>query len=298
MPKDILPLYDICGLVESSPSPGDFIADRLDHYLETHKNLYFPHKHSFYHLVFFTSGTGRHSIDFVNFHVQPGQIYYMVPGQVHDWDFEPGINGYIINFSVNYISQFLNDPRYVEQFRFFSGIVQDQVLAISFEGQNRLIQLFELIINEVSVAGEFSNDMIRSALVQLFIITSRNGGGQISRKVSGNNLIVLRNFQKLIDLHYKNKKLTKEYAAMLYITPNHLNALSKDVMGRPAGELIRDRVILEAKRLLINAGITISEISNALDFTDNSYFTKFFKKYTGITPEAFRKQFGNKSLSI
>ncbi|WP_242692211.1 helix-turn-helix domain-containing protein [Aridibaculum aurantiacum] len=77
---------------------------------------------------------------------------------------------------------------------------------------------------------------------------------------------------------------------MLYVTPNHLNALCKDVTGRPAGELIRDRVLLEAKRLLINAKMSISEIALELDFTDNSYFTKFFKKYEGVTPEVFRKQ--------
>lgn len=102
--------------------------------------------------------------------------------------------------------------------------------------------------------------------------------------------VVLRNFQKLIDQNYKEKKLTKDYAALLYVTPNHLNALSKDVTGRSAGELIRDRILLEAKRLLINAKMTVSEIAAELDFIDNSYFTKFFKKYEGVTPEAFRKQ--------
>ncbi|MEJ7682130.1 MAG: helix-turn-helix domain-containing protein [Segetibacter sp.] len=104
------------------------------------------------------------------------------------------------------------------------------------------------------------------------------------------NSLLLRNFQKLIDRHYKEKKLTKDYAAMLYVTPNHLNALSKDVMGRSAGELIRDRLLLEAKRLLVNAEMTVSEIAFELDFEDNSYFSKFFKKYVGLTPEIFRKQ--------
>lgn len=78
---------------------------------------------------------------------------------------------------------------------------------------------------------------------------------------------------------------------MLYVTPNYLNALSKDVTDRSAGELIRDRILLEAKRLLTNAKMTISEIALELDFMDNSYFTRFFKKYEGVTPETFRKQF-------
>jgi len=64
--------------------------------------------------------------------------------------------------------------------------------------------------------------------------------------------------------------------------------------GRSAGELIRDRILLEAKRLLINARMSISEIAGELEFSDNSYFTKFFKKYEGVTPDAFKKQFVKK----
>jgi AraC-like DNA-binding protein len=132
--------------------------------------------------------------------------------------------------------------------------------------------------------------MVRAALVQLFILVSRHTGADAAKQTTNYNTVVLRNFQKLIDQHYKEKKLTKDYAAMLYITPNHLNALCKDVTGRSAGELIRDRVLLEAKRLLVNAKLTISQIANELQFMDNSYFSKFFKKYESITPEVFRKQ--------
>mgnify|MGYP001608602554 CR=1 FL=1 len=85
-------------------------------------------------------------------------------------------------------------------------------------------------------------------------------------------------------------RLPKQYAELLYITPNHLNALCNDVLGVPAGEVIRNRIILEAKRLLINNDMTVLEIANHLNFADNSYFTKFFKKLEGITPEEFRKR--------
>jgi AraC family transcriptional activator of pobA len=60
------------------------------------------------------------------------------------------------------------------------------------------------------------------------------------------------------------------------------------MLGRPAGEVIRERVLLEAKRLLVSSAIGIAEIAWELQFKDNSYFTKFFKKYTGTTPEEFR----------
>ncbi|WP_432713706.1 helix-turn-helix domain-containing protein [Pedobacter sp.] len=66
--------------------------------------------------------------------------------------------------------------------------------------------------------------------------------------------------------------------------------MTNDYLGISAGQLIRDRVILEAKRLLINMKLSIADISIQLDFNDQSYFIKFFKKHTGTTPSIFRKQ--------
>ncbi|RZJ89724.1 MAG: AraC family transcriptional regulator [Chryseobacterium sp.] len=103
------------------------------------------------------------------------------------------------------------------------------------------------------------------------------------------NYTVYKNFLQLIEEHYLNLRFPKEYAEILYITPNHLNALCKDLAGIPAGDLIRARIILESKRLLINLNLSIAEIAERLNFKDNSYFNRFFKKYEGITPEKFRK---------
>jgi len=101
---------------------------------------------------------------------------------------------------------------------------------------------------------------------------------------------VMGSFRKLLDQNYKTMRLPSEYAAMLFVTPNHLNVLSRDLLGRSAGEVIRDRVLLEAKRLLTNAGMTGAQIAGELNFQDNSYFNRFFKKYEGVTPEEFRRK--------
>lgn len=86
--------------------------------------------------------------------------------------------------------------------------------------------------------------------------------------------------------------MPKEYAGLLFITPNHLNALCKASVGKSAGEMIRDRLLLEAKRMLANSAMSVSEIAYDLRFEDNAYFSRFFKKYTGHTPEEFRKTQG------
>jgi AraC-like DNA-binding protein len=289
MSKQVLPIYAINTLKNTPVPRKDFVADRFANYLDEHKNLHFPHKHSFYHFVYFSKGLGKHSIDFISFNVEAGQIYFMIPGQVHSWEFEFQPDGYIVNFSEEYLNALITNTRYVDQFNFFSGNANEQVITIPKDGRHQVEQILETVVREGNSKEELKDDFARAALIQLFILVSR-----YTSKANGNeknyNSLLLRNFQKLIDQYYKEKKLTKDYASMLYVTPNHLNALSKDITGHSAGELIRDRIILEAKRLLVNAKLTVSEIAHELDFVDNSYFSKFFKKYVGVTPEIFRKQ--------
>src|SRR6187397_1537596 len=125
MSKQVLPTYSIQTLKDTPLSAKDFVADHFGHYLDEHKNLHFPHKHSFYHLVYFSKGSGSHSIDFINFPVETGQVYFMVPGQVHAWKFEVQPDGYIVNFSEQYINALIANPRYLDQFSFFSGIANE-----------------------------------------------------------------------------------------------------------------------------------------------------------------------------
>jgi AraC family transcriptional regulator, transcriptional activator of pobA len=288
MSKQTLPTYSINTLKDAPVAAKELVADYFAHYLDEHKNLRFPHKHSFFHLVYFSKGTGNHSIDFVNFPVENGQIYFMIPGQVHSWNFELQPDGYIVNFAEQYLQSFIANPAYLNQFPFFSGIANEQVISIPTEGRQQIETILKNIVQEGNSDAALKEDFVKTALLQLFIVVNRYTNKRSSEHQNSYNAVLLRNFQNLIDQHYKEKKLTKEYAVMLYITPNHLNALSKDVTNQSAGELIRNRVLLEAKRLLVNAKMNIAEIAFNLGFTDNSYFTKFFKKYEGVTPEAFR----------
>jgi len=285
--QNTFPVYDICKL--SDFQQEDLLISRFAAYLQKHKDLYFPHKHTFYHLVLFTKGAGTHAIDFKTFDVTPNQIYFMIPGQVHSWNFEGEVDGYVIHFSSSFFESFLLKNEYLDQFPFFSGVIEDAVIQIDPSIQQKIIGLFEDIITESEITDRMSLDLIRSLLLQVFILLSRTTTGQKEKQALPYNYTLLKTFQKLIDKNFATLKLPRDYAELMYITPNHLNALCNDLLGISAGEVIRNRVLLEAKRLLINLDLTIAEIGYQLNFNDNSYFTKFFKKYTGSTPEEFRK---------
>ncbi|PJJ83131.1 helix-turn-helix domain-containing protein [Mucilaginibacter auburnensis] len=283
--KTSIPVYDICSLTNNTED--DILINRFAAYLAKHKNLFIPHKHSFYHLVYFTQGSGSQTIDFEYVPVKPHQIYFMVPGQVHNWNFEGNVDGYIINFSAGFFQSFLLKAGYLDELPFFSGIVADSVIDIPVDVQANAIALFEQLVTEHDGNKPLKADMIRATLLKLFITIARLTPAQ--RNAPTYNYTLLRNFQKLIEKNYTTLKLPKEYAELLFITPNHLNALCNAMLGISAGEVIRNRIALEAKRLLINRELTVAEIADQLNFADNSYFTKFFKKQAGVTPEEFRR---------
>jgi len=284
------PVYDICTL--SDFSQDDIIVSRFAPYLAHHKNLHAAHRHTFYHMVLFMQGAGSHTIDFESFKVKPYQIYFMIPGQVHSWNFEGFTDGYVINFSSSFFNTFLLNPAYPENFSFFSGDLKDAVIDLPEVLHFRIVALFEEIIKESESREPQNTDMLRLLMLQVFILTSRLSSS--SRGPASYTKTLLKTFQKLVDLNYISLKLPKDYAELLYITPNHLNAVCKDLLGIPVGEVIRNRILLEAKRLLTNHQLSIAEIAYALNFSDNSYFTKFFKKTENITPEEFRKRLLNK----
>lgn len=289
MSKAHIPTYDICSLAMGKPASEDILVARFTDYLAAHPDIRFPHRHSFYHLAFFTKGGGSHTIDFERFPVKAGQLYFMVPGQVHSWFFEGKIEGYVINVSAGFFNAFLQDAEYVERFPFFSGVSTEGVVQLPKQRFPEVEELFEKMLVEINGEEAYSQDMLRLLLLEMFVKVSRVTRQDKTRQELPHNYVLLRNFRKLVEQHYMQLRLPKEYAALLYVTPNYLNAFCRDMLGKSAGEIIRDRVLLEAKRLLINADISIATIAYQLSFADNSYFTKFFKKYAGVTPEEFRK---------
>jgi AraC family transcriptional activator of pobA len=288
MKKDI-PVYNIGAL--SAVRREDILIRRFAPYLETHQHLRLPHKHDFYHLLLFTKGSGTHSIDFQTFPVKPYQLYFMIPGQVHSWNFEGETDGYVINFSVPFFQSFLLNPDYIEQFPFFSGVLENSVVNLPGNLQTEIHQLFEQIITEAETDHRFSMDMVKVLMLQLFITVGRLGFEHTpAAKQTSYNYALLRKFLHLVEEKAGLLKLPKEYAALLFVTPNHLNTLTNEMLGKPTGEVIRDRLILEAKRLMVNLDLSIAEIAYKLNFKDNAYFSRFFKKYTNATPEEFRNQ--------
>jgi len=93
-----------------------------------------------------------------------------------------------------------------------------------------------------------------------------------------------------LDKHFKNEKMVSGYAGMLMVTPNYLNEIIKKTTGFSAGYHIRQRVVLEAKRLAKYSNMCMKEIAYSLDFADSAHFSKFFKTVTGTNFSDYKKE--------
>jgi len=291
MAEKAIPVYDICS-ISGPEGEKDLLVERLSTYLNRHYGqLHHAHRHSFYHLVLFTGGKGHHTIDFQRFELAPSQMYFMSPGQVHSWHFEAGAEGFLVHFNEAFFTSFLKEDNYLDRFPFFQSIPAACVCDLSPSATGRVITVFEAMLKEMEGKTPDYLDMIRLRLLELFILVERDTAHGSTAAARGPKHALLRSYQQLIQKHFRTLKLPRQYAELLYVTPNHLNALCQELLGKTAGDLIRERVLLEAKRLLTNAGWTVAQIAAYLDFADNSYFNRYFKKAEGITPESFRKKF-------
>lgn len=287
-----MPTYSICNLLGADRCMTEIVVTRLRTFMERHQDIQFPHRHDFYQIVLFTRGGGKHSIDFQQFEVAPHQVYYMAPGQIHTWDFDAETDGYLVNFNESFFTSFCHNPHFVRDFPLFSSISGSAVNTLDMSCCGEVEATFAQMLEEFEKKdADFKMDILRGMLSIILVRLSRVVPRAYQEGVSKHNLVLMRQFEILIEQHFREKRLPKEYAELMFVTPNHLNALTNSVVGKSAGELIRDRILLEAKRLLVNSDLMISQIAEILNFEDNAYFTRFFKKYLSVTPEAFRSKY-------
>lgn len=166
------PVDDICSIDQQAQK--DLLFERFDTYREKHyQRLHLPHRQSFYHLVLFTKGQGYQTIDFEKFPVQPYQIYFMAPGQVHSWHFESEVDGFLVHFNEALFYSFLHESHYQERFHFFSGNSADGVCLLPILVYDKVVKLFESILQEIAVGKEQNPAVIRLKRLELFIAIDR-----------------------------------------------------------------------------------------------------------------------------
>jgi len=246
-----------------------------------------PHKHDFYLVFFVEKGSGVHYVDFTQYTVNDYQVYFIRPGQVHNWSLDVNTTGFQLMLSADVMTIFSN----LGAFPFFEQSVPSclSLTQIKFEEFKNQLHEIELVLSD--------NEMLTKEIVLLRLhlmlkLLQKDYLNQFPEHGSSTKPEkMIRKFNVLIDEHFNQESSVNFYANKLNITPNYLNILSQKYLKIPAGDVIKERTILEAKRLLTSTDLSIKEIAYQLGFNDNTYFSKVFKKYTGKTPGDFKQSY-------
>jgi AraC family transcriptional regulator, transcriptional activator of pobA len=255
-----------------------------------HFEVHYPHRHDFFEILFLTQGSGTHTIDFKDHNIKPNSIFFLSPGQIHSISLSKDIYGYIFLFSSEFFLLHKNDKNKIFEFPFFYNTSEEN-LPLELKEQKDidfLKQLFVRGCDENTVNTIESEEVLHSILDLILVYCKKLYPQQMENTGMKKGRLMVKKFKQLIEEQYKENFSVKEYAEFLSVTPNHLNETVKNVMGRTASDLIDEKMIIEIKKLLLHTDLTASEVAYALNFSDQSYFSKFFKKHVKMTPGDFR----------
>ncbi|MCW3464375.1 AraC family transcriptional regulator [Chitinophaga nivalis] len=244
-----------------------------------------PHRHNGYSIDILVKGSVKHAIDFRQYEVQAPAIMLMEPQQVHQH--EMATDAEIIN--IYFTSEFLV-PEMQGIVSCWRCIFSSGLIPLNEEQIAEVMSYADLITKEYNSNKLRKEAVIRNLLNALVIACGRisePSGNWMNAESSQYNMA--RQFKMLVDQHFHVKPQVSDYAEMLFVSPGHLNDTVKALLGRNAKNIIDEKRIMEAKRLLYWEEHSIKQIAAMLNFEDDAYFNRFFKKHTGYTPVSFQR---------
>jgi len=247
-----------------------------------------PHRHSNLTQLFMVQkGGGIAHLDAISYELSPPCILIVPEMSVHDFEWMRDSAGFVLSIASPFTNELSRD--------FTSGshvFGEPAVVDVSAES-NYVDALFTAIHDEhrqaLPMTGQMLDSLIRTLTIWLLRrikprSTATGPPSRASRHYS--------RFTASVDKHYRSHRTVASYADEIGITPSHLNTICQELADTSALAVIHERLLLAARRSLVYTEKTITGVSHSLGFSDPAYFTRFFKRQTGMTPKQFRRQSG------
>jgi AraC family transcriptional regulator, transcriptional activator of pobA len=254
-----------------------------------------PHRHNYYEVLFFKNSGGMHELDFTSYKIKSNSLHFISPEQVHLLRRDKHVSGYVLSFSKDFCYAEKGGTSFIDDFPFFNNPYAAPIISLGAADEKSISDLIGKIKEEYfSEASEKAN--VLSAYLTVLLVTAKRlyKPQSVSGTVMPSRSELTRRFKQSVENNFMKVKSVNDYSKMLNITSGHLNDTVHHDTGRTASEIIHERIILEAKRLLYRSEKSVKEIAYSLGYDDPSYFVKFFKSHADETPENFRRQIREK----
>ena len=247
-----------------------------------------PYRLSFYDITLVTSGAGEFWIDADRYPLHKNAVLFTCPGQTRRWVAD-SLDGLCLFFPDEFLSQHFNDPLFLHRLRFFHEAAGPFELTVSDKRNAYLLDRLGAMRQEISQLRYDSPHLLRAIAYEILVTLNRWYAAEYGQQLDTSQMSAVAAFRQQVERHFASCKQVHQYADMLSLTPGHLNHLCRQHIGHTAGEVIRGRVVVEAKRLLLYSDDPVASIAAALGFDDTSYFGRFFRREVGRTPAAYRR---------
>tara|TARA_R110002124_G_scaffold14843_3_gene65639 strand:+ start:274 stop:1089 length:816 start_codon:yes stop_codon:yes gene_type:complete len=240
-----------------------------------------PHGHKDYlEMIFLTEGAGQHHIDYHQFSVKPYSLYFILPGQIHSWDLTEIPKGYVVMLQKDFL---IDTPLYDRLFQKFPRPLESGYDVSSI--QEEIGYLFQQIEKEYLAKDSHYLSIIQTYIQLLFTKLKRLENVPVNLVESK----LIHHFFDLLNANYRDHKEVGSYADLLHVTGKTLNNTCRKFLNRTTSDVINEKIVVEAKKLLLYTDQNLTEITFELGFSDPSHFNKFFKRATGVLPGIYRK---------
>ena len=273
-----IPLHQLPG--------GSSVPTRVERILPTEQDVRNDvHRHAYHEVFLFRTGNGSHMIDLRSWPVSAPAVHVVAPGQVHRLERSADMEGLVVLFGGNVLS----GPARASHAELFLASGQPPVHSLEADRMAEAWQLVELMERELEAEGTPQTDVVNAYLGILLLKCAQWAREQhAGRPALLEDHDPVRRFLELLEHHFLSERQVAHYAGQLSLTPDHLNELVKERLGRTASTVVQERLLLEAERLLVHGGHSIKEVAYALNMQDPAYFTRWFRKMEGTTPVQFR----------
>ncbi len=254
-----------------------------------------PHSHSYYQIIWFFEEGGSHTVDFKTFDIKAGTLLFIAKDQVHAFDENLAVNGWLIHFNESF---FMHSE--VDIFLKYNIFNSNQNPCYEIDAKTAKIATSYILLmrEELSKRGSFGYEAVIRFLLKAFLINlerMHQKGDEDVRTMNLNSAYDLQfyKFKELVEEHFENHCTVHAYAEALNVSSKTLTTIAKTVAGKTPSVIISERLLLESQRLLRYTTLQIGEIAFRLGFEDTSYFIKFFKRHMGDSPNKYRSMTTN-----